>query len=185
MLRALERAKKTGLPTMITVCSENEDVTSEGQTAAEAAKMLPGADIVGINCLRSLEHTLPLIKQMRAAVSGYIACQPVAYRRPKDKPDFTSLPEFSIGLDPLQLSRKTMADYAREARGIGVNCIGACCGAVATHIRQMALALGKIPPDNRRGRRAAKSRCRPTNTTATTSSSITAGSFLQPERACG
>src|SRR5713101_1810982 len=150
-LLALERAKRTGLPTMITVCFENQDVTTEGKTAGEAARILAdaGADIVGINCLRSPEHTLPLVKQMRASVSGYIACQPVAYRTPKDKPDFTSLPEFPVGLDPLQLSCKTMADYAREAREIGVNYIGACCGAVATHIREMALAMGKIPPDNR------------------------------------
>ena len=148
---ALERAKKTRLPTMITVCFENQDITTDGKTAAEAAKMLAGAgaDIVGINCLRSPEHTLPLMKQMRAAVSGYIACQPVAYRTPKDKPDFTSLPEFPVGLDPLQLSRKTMAEYAGEARDIGVNYIGACCGAVATHIREMARALGKIPADDR------------------------------------
>ena len=150
-LLALERVKKTGLPAMITICFENQDVTAEGKTAAEAAKILAGAgaDIVGINCLRSPEHTLPLMRQMRAAVPGYIACQPVAYRTPKDTPDFTSLPEFPVGLDPLQLTRKAMADYAREAREIGVNYIGACCGAVATHIREMALALGKIPPDKR------------------------------------
>ena len=150
-LLALERVKKTGLPAMITICFENQDVTAEGKTAAEAAKILAGAgaDIVGINCLRSPEHTLPLMRQMRAAVSGYIACQPVAYRTPKDTPDFTSLPEFPVGLDPLQLTRKAMADYAREAREIGVNYIGACCGAVATHIREMARALGKIPSDKR------------------------------------
>ena len=150
-LLALERVKKTGLPAMITICFENQDVTAEGKTAAEAAKILAGAgaDIVGINCLRSPEHTLPLMRQMRAAVPGYIACQPVAYRTPKDTPDFTSLPEFPVGLDPLQLTRKAMADYAREAREIGVNYIGACCGAVATHIREMARALGKIPSDKR------------------------------------
>jgi betaine-homocysteine S-methyltransferase len=150
-LLALERAKKTGLPTMITVCFENQDITTDGKTAAEAAKILAGAgaDVVGINCLRSPEHTLPLMKQMRAAVPGYIGCQPVAYRTPKEKPDFTSLPEFPVALDPLQLTRQTMADYAREAREMGVNYIGACCGAVATHIREMALALGKIPPDKR------------------------------------
>ena len=150
-LLALECSMKTGLPTMITVCFENRDITIDGKTAGEAAKILAGAgaDVVGINCLRSPEHTLPLMKQIRAAVPGYIGCQPVAYRTPKDKPDFTSLPEFPVGLDPLQLTRQTMADYAREAREIGVNYIGACCGAVATHIREMALALGKIPPDKR------------------------------------
>ena len=55
----------------------------------------------------------------------------------------------SLELDPLQLSRKEMADYAKKARDIGVNYIGACCGAVATHIREMARALGKVPADDR------------------------------------
>jgi hypothetical protein len=36
-----------------------------------------------------------------------------------------------------------MADYARRARDIGVNFIGSCCGSVASHVREMALALGK------------------------------------------
>ena len=36
-----------------------------------------GADIVGINCLRGPEQTLPLIEEMRKAVTGFVACQPV------------------------------------------------------------------------------------------------------------
>ena len=86
---------------------------------------------------------------MRRAVDGYLACQPVAYRTPKDKPDFTSLPEFPLALDPLQLTRKEMADYAVRAREIGINYIGACCGTVAMHIREMARVLGKLAEDNR------------------------------------
>ncbi len=150
-LLALERAKKTGLPVMITICFENQNVTPEGKTAAEAARALvgAGADIVGVNCLRSPEHMLPLVEEIRGAVSSFIACQPVAYRTPAEQPDFTSLPAFPFELDPLQLSRKEMAAYARKARDIGVNYIGACCGAVATHIREMARALGKLPPDTR------------------------------------
>ena len=84
---------------------------------------------------------------MRKAVSGYLACQPVAYRTPKDKPDFTSLPEFPLALDPLQLTRKEMGDYALRAREIGINYIGSCCGSVAIHVREMARALGKLPED--------------------------------------
>jgi betaine-homocysteine S-methyltransferase len=136
---------KDRLPTMVTVCFENQDVTSDGKTAAECAKALvdAGADIVGINCLRNPEHTLPLMEQMRKAVSVPLACQPVAYRTPKDKPDFTSLPEFPFELDVLQLSRKEMAAYARRAKDMGIGYIGSCCGSVATHVREMAQALGK------------------------------------------
>ncbi|MGA8488894.1 MAG: homocysteine S-methyltransferase family protein [Terriglobales bacterium] len=150
-LIAVERGKKTGLPTMVTICFENKDETAEGKTAAEAAKALfdAGADVVGMNCLRPPEHMLPSMELMRKAVTGYIACQPVAYRTPQTKPDFTSLTEFPYALDPLQLTRKEMADYALQARAIGVNYIGACCGTVAIHIREMARALGKVSEDSR------------------------------------
>jgi betaine-homocysteine S-methyltransferase len=150
-LIAVERAKKTGLPVMVTICFENKDETAEGKTAAEAAKILldAGADIVGMNCLRPPAHILGPMEEMRKAVDGYLACQPVAYRTPKDKPDFTSLSEFPLGLDPLQLTRKEMGNYALSAKEIGINYIGACCGAVAIHTREMARALGKIGEDQR------------------------------------
>jgi len=150
-LLAVERAKKTGLPVMVTICFENKDETAEGTNAADAAKTLldAGADIVGMNCLRSPKHTLPSMEKMRKAVDGYLACQPVGYRTPKDKPDFTSLAEFPYGLDPLQLTRKEMGEYALEARDIGINYIGSCCGSVAEHVREMARVLGKLPAESR------------------------------------
>jgi len=150
-LLAVERAKKTKLPVIVTICFENEDITTDGKSAAEVARALAdaGADVVGINCLRSPEHTLPLMAEMRRAVPGYIGCQPVAYRTTHTHRDFTSLPAFPDQLEPYQLTRREMADYAVKARELGVNYIGACCGAVATHIREMARALGKIPADDR------------------------------------
>jgi len=150
-LIAVERSKTTGLPVMVTICFENKDETADGKSAEEAAKALidAGADIVGMNCLRSPEHTLPSMEKMLNAVSGYLACQPVAYRTPKDKPDFTSLPEFPYALDPLQLTRKEMGDYAVKAKEIGINYIGSCCGSVAMHVRAMAQALGKLTDDKR------------------------------------
>lgn len=150
-LIAVERATKTGLPVMVTICFENKNETTEGKSAAEAAKALldAGADIVGMNCLRPPEHILGPMEEMRKAVDGYLACQPVAYRTPKETPDFSCLPEFPLALDPLQLTRQEMADYAVRARELGVNYIGACCGAVAIHIREMARALGKLSEDAR------------------------------------
>ncbi|HEY6938994.1 MAG TPA: homocysteine S-methyltransferase family protein, partial [Terriglobales bacterium] len=96
------------------------------------------------------EHMLSLLEEMRKAVPNtFLAAQPVAYHTPAEKPDFTSLPQFPFELDPLQLTRREMAAYAQRARDIGVNYIGACCGTVAIHIREMARALGKIPADQR------------------------------------
>lgn len=151
-LIAVERAKKTSLPVMVTICFENENKTAEGKSAADAARELvdAGADIVGMNCLRPPEHMLEPLQQMRKAVpNAFIAAQPVAYRTPKDKPDFTSLPQFPFELDPLQLSRKEMAAYAQRAKDDGINYIGACCGTVASHIREMARVLGKLPAEQR------------------------------------
>src|SRR6202041_3426381 len=129
-LIAVERATKTGLPAMVTICFENKDETAEGETAADAAKALfdAGADIVGMNCLRPPQHILGPMEQMRKAVDGYLACQPVAYNTSKDKPDFTSIPEFPYDLDPLQLTRKQMGDYPLQAKKTGINYIVSCRG---------------------------------------------------------
>ena len=61
----------------------------------------------------------------------------------------TSPAEFPYSLDPLQLTRKDMGQYAAQAREIGINYIGSCCGSVASHVREMANVLGKLAPDNR------------------------------------
>ena len=121
----------------------------EGDSPGDCARVLvdAGADVVGINCLRSPEHTLPLMREVRDATSAYVACQPVAYRTTEEKPDFTSLDEFPFELDPLQLNRREMADYAVRARDLGVNLIGSCCGSVAAHVREMGRALGKLAAD--------------------------------------
>lgn len=143
---AVERIKKAGLTAMVTMAFEKSGICYEGFGPGECAKRLQdaGADIVGVNCLRNPEHTLPLMREVRQAVSGYVACQPTGYRTPAELPDFTSLPEFPFGLDPLQLTRKDMADYALKARDLGINFIGSCCGSVAIHVREMARALGKL-----------------------------------------
>lgn len=154
---AAERARRTGLPVMVTMAFENDDVSTEGESAADCARALldAGADIIGHNCLRNPDHTLPLVLEMRDALGDavgddvHLAAQPTAYRTPDDRPDFTSTEAFPTELDPHQLSRREMAEYARRARAEGIGYIGACCGAVATHVREMGRALGKVSEDER------------------------------------
>ncbi|HKZ98212.1 MAG TPA: homocysteine S-methyltransferase family protein [Thermoplasmata archaeon] len=150
-LVAVEAGKATRIPTMVTMCFENEPRTPEGKTPAECAKALvdAGADIVGVNCLRNPRHMLPLAIEMREAVDVPIACQPTAIRTPDDRPDFTSLPQFPYELEALTLSRRDMADYARRALAADIRFIGACCGTIPAHIREMARALGKIQQEDR------------------------------------
>lgn len=148
---ATEQARTTGLPVVTTMSFEREPRSYEGASPADCARRLQdaGADVVGVNCLRNPDLTLPLVREMREAVTGYLAAQPVAFRTPADKPDFTSLDEFPLALDPLQLTRAEMAAYATAARALGVSLIGSCCGSVAAHVRAMAKALGKSPEPER------------------------------------
>lgn len=151
----VERAKRTGLPVMVTMSFEQPEPRSyEGGAPGECAKRLAdaGADIVGVNCLNGPEQQLPIAIEMRKAVDGYVAAQPVAYRTTAEEPDFTSRPSFPYGLSPMQLARGEMADFAVKAGEAGLNVIGSCCGSVAEHVRAMAKALGKLPAEEREWR---------------------------------
>jgi betaine-homocysteine S-methyltransferase len=152
-LIALERAKLTGLPVVLTMSFEDPQARAyEGDDVGAIAQKLvdAGADVVGINCLRDPERTLPLAAAMREAVpDARIATQPVAYRVTDERPDFTAWPEFPLGLERLTLTRADMADYAVAARDLGVGYIGSCCGSVANHVRAMAKAMGKLPAQER------------------------------------
>ncbi len=148
----VERAKATNLPVMVTMSFEQPVPRSyEGATPAECAQRLAasGADVVGVNCLNGPEQTLPIAIEMRDAVEGFVAAQPVAYRTTAERPDFTALPSFPYELDPLQVSRHEMADFARKARAAGIDYIGSCCGAVHAHVRAMAKVLDKLPSEER------------------------------------
>jgi len=146
-----ERAARTGLPVVLTMAFEDEPSAREGDGPGDCARALvdAGADVVGVNCLRGPVKLLPIAAEMREAVTVPIACQPVAYQTPPGRPDFTSLPEFPFALDPLQLPRAAMAEFAVKARELGIGYIGSCCGSVAVHVRAMARALGTLPPDDR------------------------------------
>jgi betaine-homocysteine S-methyltransferase len=146
---ATEAAKATGLSVVTTMSFEKAPASYEGDSAADCARRLveAGADVVGVNCLRPPEHTLPIVEEMLRAVDVPVAAQPTAYRTTAEQPDFTALPEFPLGLDPLQLSRGEMGAYAVRARDMGVRLVGSCCGSVATHVREMGRALGKVPQE--------------------------------------
>ncbi len=150
---ALEAIKSSGLPAMITLGFKRDDKTLEGIQLEKSFKTLEdkGADIVGINCFRDPERVLPLAKRVREAVNCFIATQPVAYRCSHERPyfqiqEFNGRIAFPLDLDPFVLTRGEMATYALEAQDIGINYIGACCGAAPHHIRAMAEALDRTVP---------------------------------------
>ncbi len=155
-LIALEVIREAGLPAVVTFASTQE-TTMDGVPLAAACRQLAeaGADVVGVNCSRGPATMLPLVREIRAAVAGHIAAQPVPYRTTPERPTFQALVDadgnhaYPIGLDPFTCTRFEMADFARTAREAGVGYIGICCGGAPHHVRAMAEALGREVPASR------------------------------------
>jgi betaine-homocysteine S-methyltransferase len=156
-LIGLEVIKDLGLPAMVTLASTHPGETWDGYDYVEACKILAdhGADIVGLNCDRGPATMLPIVERLRATVPGYIAAQPVPYRTTRATPTFETLRAdgsdraFPLALEPFLCTRFEMADFARQAKDLGVNYIGICCGGAPHYVRAMAEALGRTVPASR------------------------------------
>ena len=120
-LIALDVAKATGLPVMMTMSYFKDRYSREGKDPAECAIALSqnGCDIVGINCGRGPNQMLPLVKEMRDAIDGYVAIQATAYATTDEVPFCGGLPGFPDGMEPYQVDRFVMADYAQRAKDMG------------------------------------------------------------------
>jgi betaine-homocysteine S-methyltransferase len=155
-LLALEVIHSYGLPAMITFASV-EDELKDGYGYAEACRILSqeGAEVVGLNCTRGPATMLPILAQVRQAVDGYVAAQPVPYATHTSEPTFQSLHgrdhhrAFPIALESFLHTRFEMAAFAQQAQEMGVNFIGVCCGGAPHHVRAMAEALGRTTPASR------------------------------------
>ena len=88
-------------------------------------------------------HMYPLIQEMRDSFNGYLAAQPAAFKCTDEIPIFTGLSSLPDKLEPTQLTRYKLGEFAVQARNMGVNYIGGCCETKATHMREMAKVLGK------------------------------------------
>jgi betaine-homocysteine S-methyltransferase len=149
-LIATEVIREAGLESVVTFAAFETATTTDGYPIIEACKQLEaaGADVVGLNCTRGPATMLPLLEEIRAAVTCPVAAQPVPYRTTREAPTFQSLRNgaeraFPIGLDPHTCTRFEMADFARAADALGVAYIGVCCGGAPHHVRAMAEALGR------------------------------------------
>ena len=153
-LIALQVSTELGLPAMVTLAPTQPDRTRDGYEYAEACRILAaeGAQVVGLNCDRGPQTMLPLITDIREAVDCAVAMQPVPYRTHASAPTMETLRTaegdraFPIALDPHVCTRFEMAAFASQARGLGVDYVGICCGAGPHHVRAMAEALGREVP---------------------------------------
>lgn len=161
-LFALEAIKEAGLLAVITLAAHKHPVTREGWTLADACRRLEdgGADVVGLNCMRGPATMLPLVQEIREAVSCHVAALPVPYRTHAEEPTFQALrdPEctvlpsempFPTALDPFTCNRYEIAEFGRAAREAGVSYVGLCCGGAPHLARSLAEALGRTPPASR------------------------------------
>lgn len=156
-LKAIQRHSK--VPAVVTMAMHREEVTRDGMTPVEVCQRLEaaGAQVVGINCHRGPATILPMMRQIRAAVSCHVAALPVPYRTTPAQPSFMSLTDpccgdaraFPVGLDPFVCTRAEIFDFGREAFALGINYLGVCCGAGPHHIRALAESLGRQPPASR------------------------------------
>ncbi|ASK66165.1 homocysteine methyltransferase [Brachybacterium avium] len=158
-LAALEVAKSSGLPVVLTLAPMAFQEMADGAGIVETAQRLEqgGADVVGLNCFRGPETLLPWLRQIREAVSCHVGALPIPYRTTEEEPTFFNLSDeaatvpsphgrtFPTALDPLFTNRYEIRSFAEEAFALGVNYLGVCCGAAPIHIREVAEAVGRTP----------------------------------------
>jgi betaine-homocysteine S-methyltransferase len=157
-LEALAVIKAARQPSVIMFALDAEGL-HDGADGVTACKRIAdaGADVVGLNCSRGPATMMPVIRDIRNAVTCHVAALPVPYRTKAametfqllEDPDCGCIPEtgiFPTALDSFVCNRYEMGEFAKEAYAIGVNYLGICCGAGPHHIRSMAEALGRRPP---------------------------------------
>jgi betaine-homocysteine S-methyltransferase len=158
-LAALAAIKEAGLAAVITLAAHQHPVTREGWTLGDACRRLEagGADVVGLNCMRGPATMLPLLQEIREAVSCHVAALPVPYRTHEREPTFQSLRDpalagempFPTALDPFTCNRYEIAEFGRAAHEAGAGYLGLCCGGAPHLVRSLAEALGRTPPSSR------------------------------------
>jgi betaine-homocysteine S-methyltransferase len=158
-LLALEAIKAAGLPAVVTFAVHREGTLRDEGSPAEACRQAEqaGATAVGLNCIRGPQTMLPLLGQIRDAVSCEVAALPVPYRTTEAQPSMQALRDpgrggaqaFPTALDPFTCTRQELGEFAADALALGVRYLGVCCGAAPHHIRAVAEAAGKTPPASR------------------------------------
>ncbi len=141
---ALDAANASGLPAVATL-SFRPLITrcSDDHTPAQCATILAdqGAVAVGANCEQEPRRMLPLLREMRQAVTIPIAAQPAAFRTTDDCHCFTRQPAFPDNLETIQVARGEFTEFGQVAKAEGIGYVGGCCGCNAAYIRALADGL--------------------------------------------
>lgn len=131
---AYEGARSTtNLPIVVSFSFDMGSHTMMGLTPDQVARQVTalGAEMVGINCGRSLEDNLNNLKVMRAATDLPIWFKPNA-----------GLP--TMGADDIptyDVTPEIMGAAAGEAVAAGAQVVGGCCGTTPSHLKAIARAV--------------------------------------------
>jgi betaine-homocysteine S-methyltransferase len=137
---ALECAAAAQLPAVATMSFRPLiSKCTDDHTPAECARVMAdlGAIAVGANCEQDPKRMLPLLREMREAVSVPIAAQPAAFHTTDECHSFTKLSAFPDALETIQVARSEFTEFGQLARAEGIRYVGGCCGCNAAYIRAL------------------------------------------------
>ncbi|XP_005109436.2 betaine--homocysteine S-methyltransferase 1 [Aplysia californica] len=155
-MMALEAIKMygNGVPAVITLVPAGRGATYDGVPFGQACRKLEeaGAAVVGLNCGRGPGTIVPLMKEIRQACHGPIACLPVTYRTTESHPTMQSLIDpitgersFPYDLPGQTCSRTEIEKFSTACRELGVTYVGLCCGNCSHYMRIVAEIFGRNP----------------------------------------
>jgi len=132
---AVRAAKGTGLPVcgcMVFDSGEHLDRTMMGIAPEQAAEGLAaaGADIIGANCGKGIEHFLETCRRLRASTERPIWIKANA-----------GLPEIVAGQTVYRTTPKEFAARVPPLVQAGASFVGGCCGTSPEFIRETAAVL--------------------------------------------
>lgn len=146
------KAYGNGVPAVVTMSPLCPDKTADDVTWSEALRQLEqaGADVVGFNCQRGPATMLPLLREARRVCKGPLAALPVPYRTNEKEKTFVSLTDpatgqsiYPLDLSCVECSRSDIRQFAEEAKELGIQYVGLCCGCAPNSLRVVAEVYGR------------------------------------------
>ena len=180
-LLALEAIKRSGKPAVITLAVPREGRMREGWSVGDTARRLEaaGAEVVGVNCSRGPATMMPLLREIRSAVSCHVAGAagalshhaggadlPVAHGPElRRHPGQSAVPRGprSVRLQPLRDRR--VREGSRTRSGSAISACAAARGRITCAASRRASGAGPR-------RAATPPTCRSTSSSAPTSGSV-------------
>ncbi|MCG3139856.1 MAG: Bifunctional homocysteine S-methyltransferase/5,10-methylenetetrahydrofolate reductase [Anaerolineae bacterium] len=134
---AFEGARSvTDLPIIVSFSFDMGAHTMMGLEAAQVAQAVTalGADMVGVNCGRSLDENLSNLREMRAATHLPLWMKPNA-GLPRMTDDDVAL---------YDVTPEMMGAAAEQWLAAGARIVGGCCGTSPQHLREIARAAERL-----------------------------------------